>query len=76
MEAQSEYVHVAHTFWHVLAPTCMLSRCLSTKISASELRRKFIKSALLVGEAAGVPTYRELSQSSTVPQEEREDQRF
>ncbi len=29
---------------------CMLGRCLSTKISASELRRKFIRSALLVGE--------------------------
>ena len=29
--------------------TCMLSRCLVTKVSASELSRKFIKSALLVG---------------------------
>ncbi len=29
----------------------MLSWCLLTKISASELRRKFNKSALLVGEA-------------------------
>ncbi len=32
-----------------LAPICMLCRCLSNAISASELSRKFIKSALLVG---------------------------
>ncbi len=32
-----------------LAPICMLSRCLLTKISALELSWKFIKSALLVG---------------------------
>ncbi len=32
-----------------LVPICKLSRCLLTKISASELRRKFIKSVLLVG---------------------------
>ncbi len=32
-----------------LAPTCVPSRCLSTKTPASELCRKFIKSALLVG---------------------------
>ena len=50
MEAQSEHVHVACTFSHVWAPFRMLSRCLLTKISASELRRKFIMSALLVGE--------------------------
>ena len=49
MGAQSEYVHVAHTFSHVLVPTCMLSRCLVTKISAPELSQKLIKSALLVG---------------------------
>ncbi len=30
-------------------PTCVLSRCLVTKISASELGRKLVKSALLVG---------------------------
>ena len=39
------------TFLHVLAPTRMLSRRLVTKISASELRRKFVKGALLVGYA-------------------------
>ena len=49
MEAQSEHAHIAYTFLHVWAPICMLSRCLVTKISASELRRKSIKSALLVG---------------------------
>ena len=49
-EAQSECVHVVHTFLHVLAPTCVLRRCLVTKISASEIRRTFIKSALLVGQ--------------------------
>ncbi len=47
MEAQSEHVHVAYTFfWHVLAPIRTLSRRLVTKTSASELHRKFIKSAL------------------------------
>ena len=51
MEAQSEYVHIANTFLHVWAPICMLSRCLLIKISASELTRKFIKVALLVGWA-------------------------
>ncbi len=35
---------------HVLAPTRMLGRCLATEISASELRRKSAKSALLVGD--------------------------
>ncbi len=48
------YTHCIHVFAR-LAPICMLSRCLSTKISASELRRKFIKSALLVGLAAAAP---------------------
>ena len=37
-----------HVFAH-LVPICMLSRCLLNKISASELSRKFIKGALLVG---------------------------
>ena len=49
MEAQSEHARVAYTFFARLEPTCMLGRCLLTKLSASELRRKFIKSALLVG---------------------------
>ncbi len=31
MEAQSEYVHVAHTFLHIWLRLVMLSRCLSTK---------------------------------------------
>ncbi len=41
--------HVACTFLHVLVPICVLSRYLSTKISGSELSRKFAKSALLAG---------------------------
>ncbi len=51
MEAQSEYVvHIAHTFSHDLFRTiCYAQTVLSNKISASELRRKLIKSALLVG---------------------------
>ncbi len=40
-----------------LAPICMLSRCLSTKISAAELSRKFIQCALLVGYAAHTHTH-------------------
>ncbi len=49
MEAQSEDVRVAYTFFARLAPTCMPGWRLLTKISASELSRKFIKSAFLVG---------------------------
>ncbi len=48
MEAQSEHVHVAYTAMHVWAPIRMLRRCLLDKISASELRRKSIRGALLV----------------------------
>ncbi len=36
-------------FSHIWPPTCMLNRWLLNKIYASELRQKFIKSALLVG---------------------------
>ncbi len=51
MEAQLEYipVHIANTFFARSAPICKLSWCLLTKISASELSKKFNKSALLVG---------------------------
>ncbi len=45
MEAQSEYVHVAHTFGTNLHAQSVLIN----KISASELSREFIKTALLVG---------------------------
>ena len=39
-----------HTrFLHARRRFCMLSRCLVNKISASELRKKSIKSALLAG---------------------------
>ncbi len=48
-EAKLEHVRVAYTFLHIRVPTCTLSRSLPTKISASELTRKSIKSALLVG---------------------------
>ncbi len=51
MEAQLEYVrtHCMHVFAR-LALICVLSRVLTNKISASELSRKFIKGALLVGQ--------------------------
>ncbi len=43
----SRNMHVLHTrFLHVKVPTCKLSRWLTTKISASGLRRKFVKSVL------------------------------
>ncbi len=44
MEAQSEYVHVACTFFARLASICMLSRCLLTKF----LRRSSVRSLLRV----------------------------
>ena len=47
MEAQLEHVHV----FARLSPICKLSRCLLTKFPASELRRRLIKSALLVGHS-------------------------
>ena len=44
-------VHVAHTFLCMFfAPIRMPSRCLVGRIFASELSRKFTKSALLVGQ--------------------------
>ncbi len=50
MEAQSEHLRVAHTpFFACLAPNLHAQSVLSNKISASELKRRFIKSALLVG---------------------------
>ena len=50
MEVQLEYVHFAYTFLHVLASTCNAQSMLNNTISASELSRKFTKSALLVGK--------------------------
>ena len=49
MEARSEYSHVACTFLHVWRPILHAQSMLIDKISASELSRKFIKSALSVG---------------------------
>ncbi len=49
-EAQSEHVHIAYyAFSHAWHRFAVLGRRSSTKISASELRRKSVKSALLVG---------------------------
>ena len=50
MEAQSEQVHVACTFLHVFDTDWYAQSVLSDKIYALELRRKFIKSVLLVGK--------------------------
>ncbi len=50
MEAQFENAHNAHTYLHVWVPICYAQSVLINKISASELRGKFVmKSALLVG---------------------------
>ena len=49
LEARLEYMHVAYMFFARFVQICMLSRGLSMKISVSELRKNFIKSALLVG---------------------------
>ena len=51
MEAQSEYVHVAYTFFARLGADLRAQSVPINKISASELTRKFIKGALLVGYA-------------------------
>ena len=50
MEAQSEHVHVTCTFFALFGTDLHAQSVLSDKISASELRRKFMKSAFLVGE--------------------------
>ena len=51
MEAQSEHAHVASTFFCAFVPIFVMpNRCFGNKISASELWRKFIKSALSVGD--------------------------
>ena len=52
VEAQSEYVQVAYTFCARLAPELRARSALGNEISASELRRKLVKSALLVGVAS------------------------
>ncbi len=49
MEAQSEYVRIAYMIFARPGTDSHARSVLSNKISASELRRKFIKSALLVG---------------------------
>ncbi len=52
MEAPSEHVHIAYMFLHVLASIWHAQSVLSDKISASELRGKSIKYALLAGQVA------------------------
>ena len=54
MKAQLEYVHVMQKFLARFGADLHAQSVLSSKISASELRRKFIKSALLVGYAGDV----------------------
>ncbi len=61
MEAQLEYIDIAYRykFLHVWRRSVvMLMSVLINKISASELSRKFIKSALLVGWALPFRTWR------------------
>ena len=48
MEVQTEYVHIAYTFFLTGANLCA-QLALVSKISASELSRRFIKGPLLVG---------------------------
>ncbi len=52
MAAQSEYVHVACTFFCMFDADLHAQTVRSDKISASELSPKFIKSVLLVGVLA------------------------
>ncbi len=49
MEAQLEYMHIAQTFLHIWRRSLHAQSVLIDDISAPELSRKSIKSALLVG---------------------------
>ncbi len=49
MEGQLEHIHVAHTSLHVSVLTLHAQSMLINKASASELGRKLVRSALLVG---------------------------
>ncbi len=49
MEARSEHVHIAYKFFAVFGADLYAQSVISNKNPASELRRKFIKGALLVG---------------------------
>ena len=49
--------HCTQVFYARSEPTRMLSRCSSTKNSASELTRKFIKGVLLVGTERSTLSY-------------------
>ncbi len=50
MEAQSEHVRIAYTFFACFRADLYAQSVIINKVSASELRRKIIKSALLVGQ--------------------------
>ncbi len=52
MEAQLERAHVAYTFFARIGVDFYAQLVLSSKIFASELSRKFIKGALLVGSSS------------------------
>ncbi len=49
-EAQLEYIHIAYTCFCTFGTDLPAQSVLINEISASELSRKFIKSALLVGQ--------------------------
>ena len=51
MEAQSEYAHIAYTFLARFGATLYAQSVIINTICASELSRKLIKSALLVGQS-------------------------
>ena len=50
MEARPEYAHVACMFFCTLGADLYAQLAIIGEISASELRRKFIRSPLLVGQ--------------------------
>ena len=49
MDDRLECIHIAYVILHGLVPILYAQSVLINKVSASELSRKFIKSALLVG---------------------------
>ena len=51
-EAQLEYIHIAYTYLARFCPDLYAQSKLNNNTFALELGRKFIKSALLVGQAA------------------------
>ena len=77
MEARSEHVHVACTFLDRLAPICMLTRCLVTKLlhrnsvgSLSRVRRWLGRSTLSGLTALDKKLTRQLKQAFLLSKEE------